>query len=114
MSDEVIVYITTPKGEGSRIAKAIVEKRLAACVNVVGSVKSFYWWKGELVEDEEELLIVKTRGIVLDELIEFVRGIHPYTVPEIIATRITSGNRDYIEWVRDEVKKPGSSVSQTS
>ncbi len=102
-SGKIVVLITTPKGEGRRIAKSIVDKRLAACVNVVDGITSFYWWKGEIQEDSEELLIVKTRSDVLEKLISEVKKIHPYTVPEIIALPIIHGNSDYLKWIDDEV-----------
>lgn len=102
---EIVVLITTPKGEGSKIARRLVERRLAACVNVLGGLKSYYWWKGELVEDSEELLVVKTTDSALKELVSEVREIHPYTVPEIISLRIEGGNEAYLDWVREEVRR---------
>jgi len=102
-----VVLITAPKGKGERIARALVEKRLAACVNVVHGLRSFYWWKGEIVGDDEELLIVKTSEDLLSELEAFVKSIHPYTVPEIIAVRIEWGSSDYLKWLQSEVKEVG-------
>jgi periplasmic divalent cation tolerance protein len=106
---ERVVLITTPRGEGARIAKFIVERRLAACVNVVPGVTSFYWWEGKLVEDGEELLVVKTVDNLVERLIEEVKKNHPYTVPEIISLPIEEGNADYLEWLRGEVEAPGGS-----
>ncbi len=103
-----VVLITAPRGRGEEIAKRIVEERLAACVNVVKGVKSFYWWEGRVNEDDEELLVVKTRADAVDSLIRRVKEIHPYSVPEIIALDIVEGNRDYLEWVRAEVRPLGS------
>lgn len=108
MVDAVVVLITTPKGEGSRIARALVEKRLAACINVVHGLRSFYWWKGKIEDDEEELLVVKTKRGLLGELESVVKEIHPYTVPEIIALPIVWGSKDYMEWLAGEVKSAGS------
>ncbi|MCE4612724.1 MAG: divalent-cation tolerance protein CutA [Desulfurococcales archaeon] len=106
MPGERVVFITAPRGEGSRIAKYIVEKRLAACVNVVHGITSFYWWEGRLVEDSEDLLVVKTVEEAVGALIEEVKKVHPYTVPEIVSLPIEKGNRDYLEWVRREVSLP--------
>lgn len=106
---KVVVLITVPKGEGKRIARAIVESRLAACVNIVTGLTSIYWWKGSIEEDEEELLILKTRTDIVKKLIDEVKKIHPYTVPEIIALPIVDGNPDYLKWVDDEVYSSGSS-----
>ncbi len=105
-SDRIVVLITTPKGEGKKIARALVESRLAACVNVVPGLTSLYWWQGEIQEDQEELLIVKTRADVLDRLVAEVKRIHPYSVPEVIALPILGGNPDYMRWVDEEVR-PG-------
>ena len=102
-AEAYVVLITAPRGKGEDIARALVEKRLAACVNVVKGVRSFYWWKGELNVDDEDLLVVKTVGRALDRLIDEVKRIHPYTVPEVIALPILKGNRDYMEWLAREV-----------
>ncbi|MEB3774088.1 MAG: divalent-cation tolerance protein CutA [Desulfurococcales archaeon] len=104
---EVVVLITTPRGEAGRIAKHLVEKRLAACVNIVEGITSYYWWEGKVNEDREDLLIVKTLRDVVEDLIREVKKIHPYTVPEVIALPIVEGNKDYLEWVRREVTGGG-------
>ncbi len=96
-----VVLVTAPSGKGEEIAKKVLEARLAACINIT-NVRSKYWWKGKIEEDEEELLIIKTSGKTLEKLIEFVKKIHPYTVPEVIYWRIEGGNKDYIEWVLAE------------
>ncbi len=108
MTGKVVVLITAPKGKGDDLAEFIVSRRLAACVNVVGGIRSFYWWKGELVRDDEDLLVVKTTRDVLPSLISEVKRVHPYTVPEIIALDVVEGNPDYLKWVEDEVKTSGS------
>ncbi len=105
---KVVVLITAPRGKGEEIAEFIVSRRLAACVNVVGGIKSFYWWQGEMQRDEEDLLIVKTTREALGKLISEVKKVHPYTVPEIIALDIVEGNPDYLRWVEEEVGKSGS------
>lgn len=114
MSDFKVIFITAPKGKGFEIARRIVEERLAACVNVVSGVTSIYWWEGKVQVDSEELLIVKTKGEAIEKLIERVKEIHPYTVPEIIAIDITRGNKDYLEWVEREVASLGGSVTAVS
>ncbi|MCE4602304.1 MAG: divalent-cation tolerance protein CutA [Desulfurococcales archaeon] len=101
---KIVIIITAPKGEGKRIARALVESRLAACVNIVQGLTSLYWWQGEIQEDQEELLIVKTRMDALNKLIDEVKKIHPYSVPEIVALPILGGNPDYLKWVDDEVR----------
>lgn len=100
----VVVFITVPPGDAEKVARVIVEERLGACVNIVGEVRSLYWWKGKVEDDKESLLIVKTRADALDKLIARVKEVHPYTVPEIIALPIVAGNPDYLGWVDEEVR----------
>jgi len=99
-----VVFITTPTDKGEEIARYLVENKLAACVNIVQKVKSIYWWQGKIEEDSESLLIVKTSDGKVDELIEKVREIHPYTVPEIISLNIEEGNPDYLKWIDESLK----------
>ena len=107
MAGVKVVLITTPPGKGEEIARLLVEERLAACVNVVKGIRSFYWWEGRVNVDEEELLIVKTRGDAVERLVRRVKEVHPYTVPEVIALDVSEGNEDYIRWVFEEVKPVG-------
>jgi Uncharacterized protein involved in tolerance to divalent cations len=85
------------------LARLLVEKKLAACVNVVKGLRSFYWWKGKIEEDEEELLIIKTSREAYGELEREIRENHPYTVPEIIALPIILGNPDYLAWIDESL-----------
>jgi periplasmic divalent cation tolerance protein len=105
----VTVLCNTPPDQAEAIARAVVERRLAACVNVVPGVISLYWWQGEISRDEESTLLIKTRAELVPELTEAIRGLHPYSVPELIALRIEPalGNPDYHRWVVAETKPPG-------
>jgi Uncharacterized protein involved in tolerance to divalent cations len=85
------------------LARLLVEKKLSACVNVVKGLRSFYWWKGKIEEDEEELLIIKTSRESYGELEREIRENHPYTVPEIIALPIILGNLDYLAWIDESL-----------
>ena len=101
----VVVLITSSsEAEAEKIAKALLNTRLAACVNIVRDVKSFFWWEGRIDEAREVLLIVKTRADLLNELINVVKSIHSYSVPEIIALPIIAGYEDYLSWVDESVK----------
>jgi len=100
---EIVVFCTSKPEEAERIAKSVVEKRLAACVNVVASVRSFFWWQDAVQDEEESLLIMKTTEDRLDMLIQHVKEIHSYDVPEIIALPIIKGYDAYLEWLRDVV-----------
>lgn len=93
-----VVFVTVPRGKGDDIAMKLLEDRLAACVNI-SKVESRYWWQGKIEHDAEDLLIIKTSGKVLDRLVETVKKIHPYTVPEIIYWKVEGGNPDYLSWV---------------
>lgn len=97
------VLITTPPGKPAKlIAEQILSKRFAACVNILPTVESTYWWKGKRESAKECLLIVKTTRKNLKALISFVREIHPYSVPEIIALPIQAGNPEYLHWIEIE------------
>ncbi len=100
--EHVVVYITAPREHGERIAEHLVERRLAACVNIA-QVTSVYRWEGRVERDEEVLLVVKTRRDKLKELIAEVKSIHPYKVPEIIALPIVAGASEYLKWIDESV-----------
>lgn len=98
-----VVLITTPVDKGGEIARFIVEKKLGACVNIVPEVRSLYWWKGNIEDDRENLLVVKTSADKFPKLVEEVKKVHPYTVPEIIALPIAEGNGDYLNWIDESL-----------
>ena len=96
----VTLMITCPsREEAERIARALVEGKLAACVNILSNIKSIYWWEGKVEESEEVLLLVKTRLDLVGELARRVRSLHSYEVPEIIALPVVAGSDDYLKWV---------------
>jgi periplasmic divalent cation tolerance protein len=103
MKAYVQVSTTTEKLEdANRIARAMVEKRLAACAQVVGPVKSTYWWKGKIDEADEWLCIMKTRREIYRQLEEELKAIHPYEVPEITAVTLVEGMESYLRWIEEE------------
>ncbi len=105
MSERVVALSTVgTAGDAERIARALVERRLAACVNVVPKVVSVYRWKGEVHRDEERLLVIKTRRERLDALREALVGIHPYEVPELVALPIEAGHEPYLAWLDEAVR----------
>ena len=97
-----ILITAKDQEEAQKIAKALVKRRQAACVNVVPAVNSHFWWKDKLEATNESLLIVKTRESLLPEVIKTVKKIHSYRLPEIIALPIIGGSRDYLEWIDSE------------
>ncbi|MCS7010200.1 MAG: divalent-cation tolerance protein CutA [Anaerolineales bacterium] len=105
----LVLLITAPNDESGReIARALVEKRLAACVNLLPGVTSMYHWEGKLQEDSEVLLICKTHRSRLAALEEEVKSLHPYQVPEIIALPVVAGLQTYLTWVGEIVQMPDS------
>ena len=100
----IVVMITTPDGDTARlVGEALLEKRLAACVNILPTIQSLYWWKGAIHHDDEVLLIAKTRADLFEEqVIPAVKSAHPYTTPEIIALPILMGSVDYLDWIEQE------------
>jgi len=99
-------------GTARQIARALVSERLAACVQRVPGVQSTYVWKGELQEDQEVLLLIKTLKNSLPVLAERVRSLHPYEVPELLVVPVYSGNEAYAEWVRSSVETSMPSQSK--
>ena len=100
-----VCFITVPsQDEGKRLARLLLEKKAAACVNLIPQVTSMYWWEGAIQEDAELLLMVKTHQDQLDELIELIRDNHPYKVAEVISLPIETGNPPYLEWLKASIQ----------
>jgi len=97
----IVVMITVPSKEvGEQIANALLEQNLAACVNIISPIRSLYMWEGKISDDEELLLIVKSRAELFeDQLVPAVQAAHPYDVPEIIALPILMGSKSYLDWI---------------
>jgi len=103
---KVVIFITTStEQEARKLADQLLVKRKAACVNIVPKVESSFWWQGKLDSAQESLLIIKTRASLLPQIIELVKSVHSYSVPEIIALPIIGGNEDYLKWIDDEVRE---------
>lgn len=100
-----IVLVTCPDNEvAGRLAATLVEERLAACVNVVGGIRSVYRWEGKVQEDAEVLLIIKTREALFAPLEARIKALQPYEVPEIIALPITQGSAEYLDWIAQSTR----------
>ena len=97
-----IVFITAGgEEEAVRIAKALVEQRLAACVNIIQPVRSIYRWEGKVCDEQELLLVAKTHMAQIAALMACVEELHSYEVPEVLAIPIESGFPPYLEWVEE-------------
>ena len=100
-----VVFVTTDKKKSAdKITRTLLNKRLCACVNIIKNIESHYWWKGRKEKAGEYLLIIKTRKNIINKLIEEIKKIHSYTVPEIISIDVGKGNPDYINWVIKETE----------
>ncbi|MFH2054982.1 MAG: divalent-cation tolerance protein CutA, partial [bacterium] len=88
-----------------RIATHLVDSRLAACVNLVPQIKSFYHWQGKLEQSSETLLLVKTSREFVGDIESVVKELSGYEVPEVIALEITAGSQDYVSWLQHELSK---------
>lgn len=105
MTDKRIVLTTTgSREEGEKIARALVERRLAACVNVVGPIASVYRWKEKVEKAEEFLLIIKTNAESFPDVRDAIQDLHSYELPECIALPIEAGSADYLDWIEDSVE----------
>jgi periplasmic divalent cation tolerance protein len=101
----LLVSITASSAEeAERIAKALVQERLAACVNIVPAITSVYRWQGEIHRDSEVLLIAKSRLELFESLVARVKELHSYQVPEIIALPIVAGSKAYLNWIDESVQ----------
>jgi len=104
MTDKIVVLSTCASmEEAQRIARALVEKRLAACVNVVPGIRSVYRWKDAIEDEEEVLLAIKTSRALLPELTDEIERLHSYEVPEVIALSVVDGSERYLGWMNREL-----------
>ncbi|XP_066521462.1 protein CutA homolog isoform X2 [Hoplias malabaricus] len=93
-------FVTCPNDTvGKELARGIVERKLAACVNILPQITSVYTWQGKIEEDNEVLLMIKTRTTKIPALAEYVRSNHPYEVAEVISLPIDQGNPPYLKWI---------------
>jgi|WetSurMetagenome_2_1015567.scaffolds.fasta_scaffold444146_2 periplasmic divalent cation tolerance protein len=98
----ILVLITTSsEEEAAKIAHSLVEERLAACVSIIRNIRSVYRWKGKVEDDSEVLMVAKTKQTLFDPLMNKVKELHSYAVPEIIAIPVTEGSEDYLEWLNE-------------
>jgi periplasmic divalent cation tolerance protein len=101
----VRVETTVDSRDGAeRVARSLIEHRLAACAQVSGPITSFYRWEGRVQADEEWMVVIKTAADRLDDLTAHINGVHPYDVPEVVAVPVTGGGSSYLEWVREETR----------
>jgi len=103
--EPLVVYVTTSnEEEAAAIARALVEERLAACANIICGVRSVYRWEGEVQDDRECLMVIKTTADNLPALKERVVGMHSYDCPEVVALSISGGHKPYLDWLDESTK----------
>jgi periplasmic divalent cation tolerance protein len=99
----LVLTTTSSQEEARRIANALVERRLAACVNIVSKIDSIYRWKGKVEEAQEFLLLIKTTESAVENLRDAIQELHSYEVPECIVLPIESGSERYLNWIDESV-----------
>ena len=104
MTEFIILLCTAPPGGGDKIAKALVEEKLAACVNI-SQVRSYFFWKGRISDEREELMIIKTEKSLEDKIMARIKELHSYELPEIITIPIAGGDERYLAWIDGSVAK---------
>lgn len=101
--DRQLIYITASSDDEARtIARALVEDRLAACANILGQIRSIYWWEDEVQEDAEVALIVKSTAALVPRIVDRVKALHSYACPCVVALPIGAGNAAFLDWIGEE------------
>lgn len=104
LNDKIVLFVTCSSvDEGESISSALVKSRLVACVNIIDSVKSIFFWNGNLDTEQEVLLVCKSVHGLLDGIIAKVKSLHSYDCPEVIALPIVGGSAEYLAWIDESV-----------
>lgn len=105
MTDKVVIMVTAAsRRECRKIARHLVDKKLAACVNITQPIESVYRWEGKIADEKEYLMLIKSTRELFPEIKLEISGLHSYHTPEIICLPIIEGSRDYLQWISDSVK----------
>jgi len=101
----IVIYCTVPnKKEGKEIAGALLEHQFAACINLIDKMESIFSWDGEICEEKEVLMIIKTKKDLFDDVKRIIHKMHSYTVPEVISLPIAQADETYLKWIEHEVR----------
>jgi len=104
MTDKIVVFSACDSEEqAAKIARSVVEQRLAACVNIVPGARSIYHWKGQIEDAAEWMLIIKSRRDLMEQLRAAIGKIHSYEVPELLAVPVVDGSESYLAWIDREI-----------
>jgi periplasmic divalent cation tolerance protein len=111
MKDYLQITTTTPTREdAAHIAEVLISRRLAACVQVIDTIDSTYWWKGKVERTTEWLCLIKTERRLYAEVEAAIREAHPYEVPEVLALEVAAGSDAYLRWLSGELTQDSTSV----
>jgi periplasmic divalent cation tolerance protein len=100
-----LIYVTTSgEEESQKIASILVKEKLVACANIIPSMNSVYWWEGEIVEDNESIILLKTYSDNFENLVKRIKEIHSYDVPCILEITINQGSSDYLNWLKESLE----------
>lgn len=101
----IVIYCTVPnKNEGREIAKALVKYKLVACVNLIDKIESVFSWDGQLQEEKEAMMIIKTKKSLFEDVNKVIQKLHSYNVPEVIAIPIIEADETYLKWIAHETR----------
>ncbi len=101
----IVIFVTASNSEeAQKIADKLIESKLAACANIIDNIKSVFWWEGKPDSANETLLIIKSKKSKLSKIIQLVKSLHSYKVPEIIALPIVAGDKNYLNWIDDSLR----------
>jgi periplasmic divalent cation tolerance protein len=100
-----VITTTASKDEAERIARTLLEKRLAACVQIIGPIESLYWWQGKVNKSEEWMCIAKSELSLFPKIEGTIKALHSYEVPEILALPVVAGSERYLQWLDEQVYK---------
>ena len=107
MTDAIVILVTAgSEAEAEKIARALVEEQLVACVNILSPIRSIYRWQGQVADDREWLLLIKTRAERFAAVESRVKALHSYQVPEVIALPVLAGAEGYLRWLQESVSEP--------
>lgn len=104
----IVVFVTVScLEEAEKIASKLIENKLAACVNMINGVQSVFWWEHKIDTAKEIMLVIKTKKSKLPVIIKLVKSMHSYEVPEIIALPVVGGEKKYLRWIDESLRRPG-------
>ena len=99
-----LVYVTTSKeSESKKIARELLKEKLAACINIIPKIESLYLWKGEIEEDSESIMVIKTKSELVEQVIGRIEELHSYEIPCILEITIDNGSKNYLNYIESEL-----------